>query len=101
VRELHKLKFLILDDCWSLKYLPSGVVDLTSLQVLHTMHCQNLTWAEHTLSRKANAEFAHLYPTIGASLEDICGLLLLIDLTIFAEEHPVLFKLPQNELPTH
>ncbi|KAH8936848.1 hypothetical protein BDL97_17G106500 [Sphagnum fallax] len=101
VHKFHKLKFLILDDCWGLKYLPSGVVDLISLQVLHTAHCGRLTWAEHTLSRTARAEFGHLYSTVGASLEDICRLLHLTELTIFAEVHPVLeeFELPQNELP--
>jgi Leucine-rich repeat (LRR) protein len=100
VQKFHKLKFLILDDCWRLKYLPSGIVDLTSLQVLHTAHCRCLTWSEHTL---ATAEFGNLYSTVGASLENICRLPLLTELTIFAEEdvHPVLklFGLPQNELP--
>jgi len=107
VRKLHELKFLILDDCWNLKYLPSGVVDLTSLQVLHTAHCGNLTWAEHTLSRTAGAALGYSgaalgYSTIGASLEDICRLLLLTELTIFAEDaHAALdiLELPQNELP--
>jgi hypothetical protein len=50
----------------------------------------------------AETEFRHLYSTVGASLEDICGLHLLTELTIFAEsEHPVLveFELPQSELP--
>jgi hypothetical protein len=61
-----------------------------------------LTWAEHTLSRTAGAGFGDLYPTVGASLEDICRLLLLTELTISAKErHPVLkvLELPQNELP--
>jgi len=100
IRKFHKLKFLILDDCWSLQYLPSGVVELTSLQVLHTAHCECLTWAEHTL---ASGQFGELYPTIGASLKDICRLLLLTELTISAEKvwHPKLKRegLPQNKLP--
>jgi len=102
VRKLQKLKFLILDDCWALKYLPSGMVNLTSLQVLHTACCARLNWAEHTLSRTSMEEFRHLYPTDGASLEDICGLLLLKELTIFAEKVDVMLelcKLPQNKLP--
>jgi Leucine-rich repeat (LRR) protein len=98
VRKFHKLKFLILDDCWSLKYLPSGVVDLTSLQVLHTAHCVCLTWAEHTLSRTARAGFGDLYPTVGASLENICQLLLLTELTIFPQDHPVLEQFSPRKL---
>ncbi len=100
VRKLRELKFLILDDCSNLKYLPSGMVDLTSLQVLHTAHCENLAWAEHTLSRTAGVE--RRYSTVGASLEDICRLLLLTELTIFAKmAHPSLYRFerPQNELP--
>ncbi|CAK9216671.1 unnamed protein product [Sphagnum troendelagicum] len=98
IRDLYKLKFLILDDCWGLKYLPSGMDNLSSLQVLHTAHCGCLIWAEHTLAR---AECGRLYSTVGASLEDICELHLLTELTIFSDEHPVLrsLKLPQNELP--
>jgi disease resistance protein RPS2 len=75
VRKLHVLKHLHLDECWSLRCLPSGVVGLTSLQVLHTMDCTDLTWAEHTPSGMARAEsLGHVYPTVGASLEDICAL---------------------------
>jgi len=98
VRKFHKLKFLILDDCWGLKYLPSGVVDLISLQVLHTAHCGRLTWAD-----TARAQFDHLYSTVGASLEDICRLPHLTELTIFADVTGAVMskalKLPQNELP--
>ncbi|KAH9558269.1 hypothetical protein CY35_07G129200 [Sphagnum magellanicum] len=94
IRKFHELKFLILDDCWSLQYLPSGVVELTSLQVLHTAHCECLTWAEHTL---ASGQFGELYPTIGASLKDICRLLLLTELTISAEKLSLDIKtLPAN-----
>jgi disease resistance protein RPS2 len=98
IRKLQKLKFLILDDCWSLKYLPSGVVDLTSLQVLHTAHCVCLTWAGHTLSVRAGLD--DLYPTVGVSLENICQLLLLTELTISPQDHPVLTQFnPPRELP--
>jgi hypothetical protein len=76
VRKLQKLKFLILDDCWALKNLPSEMVNLTSLQVLHTARCVRLHWAEQTLSRTSFERIRHLYRTDGASLEDICGLLL-------------------------
>jgi len=99
VRKLRELKFLLLDDCWRLKYLPSGVVELTSLQVLRTGLCECLTWAEHTLSRTASAGFGDLYPTVGASLEDICRLLLLTELRIFAKEADEKFNILQNELP--
>jgi Leucine-rich repeat (LRR) protein len=92
--KFHKLKFLILDDCWSLKYLPSRVVDLTSLQVLHTAHCVCLTWAEQTLSRTARTRFGELCPTVGASLENICQLLLLTELTIF-QQNQFFNKLPR------
>jgi len=49
--------------------------DLTSLQLLDTTGCDDLTWAEHKPSGMARAEsLGHVYPTMGASLEDICGL---------------------------
>ncbi|KAH8966898.1 hypothetical protein BDL97_03G050800 [Sphagnum fallax] len=83
VGKLHMLKVLNLADCCELEYLPSGVVDLTSLQVLDTGLCDNLTWAEHTPSGMARAEsFGHVYRTIGALLEDICGLVALTKLSI-------------------
>jgi Leucine-rich repeat (LRR) protein len=86
VRKLHVLKCLDLTHCRSLKYLPSGVVGLTSLQKLHTRVCENLTWAEHTPSGMATAEsLCHVYPTVGASLEDICGLGVLTKLSIFGK----------------
>jgi len=93
VGELHVLKCLNLAECRMLKYLPSGVVGLTSLQVLDTTLCENLTWAEHTPSGMARAE--SLGPTIGASLEDICGLVVLTKLSIFRQPDPGV-ELPHN-----
>jgi leucine-rich repeat protein SHOC2 len=93
VRNLQELKFLILDDCWSLKYLPSGVVDLTSLQVLHTAQCSSLIWAENALSWAVRAGVSgHLHITVGASLENVCRLLFLTELTISTKE---LFDIPE------
>ncbi len=86
VRKLHVLKCLDLPECRSLKYLPFGVVGLTALQVLCTGLRENLTWAEHTPSGMATAEsLCHVYPTVGASLEDICGLGVLTKLSIFGK----------------
>jgi hypothetical protein len=86
VRKLHMLKRLDLHDCEELKYLPSGVVGLTSLQRLDTVFCFNLTWAEHTPAGMATAEsLCHVYPTVRASLEDICGLGFLTKLRIFGK----------------
>jgi hypothetical protein len=75
---------------------------LTSLQVLHTAACKQLSWAEYTLS-STSVEFCQFYSTVGASLEDICGLNRLTELTIFGDSHPALeiFELPQNELPSN
>jgi len=96
VRKLHVLKRLNLDFCWSLKYLPSGVVDLTSLQVLDTRGSRDLTWAEHMLSGMARAEsLGDVYPTIGASLQDICGLVALTELSISRKSDPGV-ELPHN-----
>ncbi|KAH8936898.1 hypothetical protein BDL97_17G110700 [Sphagnum fallax] len=96
VGKLHVLKCLVLRQCWGLNYLPSGVVGLTSLQVLHIMGCDALTWAEHTPSGMARAEsLGHTYPTIGASLEDICGLVVLTELSICGTKDPRL-ELPHN-----
>jgi Leucine-rich repeat (LRR) protein len=96
VGKLHVLKCLVLRDCRWLNYLPSGVVGLTSLQVLHTKGCGDLTWAEHTPSGMARAEsLGQVYPTIGASLEDICGLVVLTELTISGKRDPGL-ELPHN-----
>jgi len=86
VGKLHMLKCLDLHECLQLKYLPSGVVGLTSLQVLNTMGCNNLTWAEHTPSAMAN-RWGHAYPTIRASLEDICELVVLTQLGIGGERN--------------
>ncbi|KAH9569582.1 hypothetical protein CY35_03G140900 [Sphagnum magellanicum] len=96
VGKLHALKRLNLDGCQMLNYLPSGVVGLTSLQILYTGDCVGLTWAEHTSSGMARAEaLGDVYPTIGASLEDICGLVVLTELTISGEEGPRV-ELPHN-----
>jgi Leucine-rich repeat (LRR) protein len=83
VGKLHVLKHLNVFSCMSLKYLPSEVVGLTSLQVLNTNQCSDLIWAEHTASGMARAESLYdVYPTVGALLEDICGLHLLTELHI-------------------
>jgi len=96
VRKLHVLKFLLLCACVMLKYLPSGVVDLTSLQLLDTTGCDDLTWAEHKPSGMARAEsLGHVYPTMGASLEDICGLTFLTELRICGKTDPGV-ELPHN-----
>ncbi len=96
VGKLHVLKCLSLCDCRMFNCLPSGVVGLTSLQVLCTTLCYNLAWAEHTPSGMARAEsLGHVYPTIGASLEDICGLVALTELSISGEIDPVV-ELPHN-----
>ncbi|KAH9536440.1 hypothetical protein CY35_17G108800 [Sphagnum magellanicum] len=93
VGKLHALKFLMLYGCIDLKYLPSGVVGLTSLQVLDASFCVSLEWAEHTPSGMARAE--SLGPTIRASLEDICGLVVLTELQIFGRTDPGV-ELPHN-----
>jgi len=96
VGKLHALKCLNLFSCRMLNYLPSGVVGLTSLQILYTTHCDKLTWAEHTSSGMARAEsLGDVYPTIGASLEDICGLVLLRELTI-SGENGLAVEVPHN-----
>ncbi len=69
------------------------MVGLTSLQVLDTTLCENLTWAEHTPSGMARAE--SLGPTIGASLEDICRLVVLTELSISGKTDPGV-ELPHN-----
>jgi len=39
----------------------------------------------------------HVYPTVGASLEDICGLVVLTELKIFGNEHdPGVVEVPHN-----
>jgi disease resistance protein RPS2 len=96
VRKLHVLKHLNVRGCQSLKYLPSGVVGLTSLQVLQTAGSIYLTWAEYTVLGRARAEsLCHLYPTVGASLEDICGLGVLTELEICGKIDQVV-ELPHN-----
>ncbi len=83
VGKLQVLKYLKL-YCWRLEYLPSGVVDLTSLQVLQINDCYNLIWAE---------SLGHVSPTVRASLEDICGLVALTKLRFYVEG---MGKLPHN-----
>jgi hypothetical protein len=96
VGKLHMLKCLNLFGCEMLKYLPSGVVVLTSLQVSNTACCDNLTWAEHTPSGMARAEsLGHVYPTVRASLEGICGLGFLTKLKIDGNADPGV-ELPHN-----
>jgi len=83
IGKLSVLKFLSLSACPMLNYLPSAVVGLTSLQVLWINGCDNLTWAEHTPSGMARAESSgHVYPTVRASLLDICGLVVLTELSV-------------------
>jgi Leucine-rich repeat (LRR) protein len=82
VRNLHKLRCLMIFCCWRLEYLPSGVVGLTSLQKLDTLAC-DLRWAEHTSSSTARAKFPNQeYATSRASFEDICKLSSLTELSI-------------------
>jgi len=53
-----------------------------------------LTWAEHTPSGMARAEsLGHVYPTVRASLEDICGLVALTELRLSGE---TVVELPHN-----
>jgi Leucine-rich repeat (LRR) protein len=56
IGKLHVLKCLSLFSCQKLNYLPSGVVGLTSLQVLNTKCCCDLMWAECKPSGMARAE---------------------------------------------
>ncbi|CAK9195230.1 unnamed protein product [Sphagnum troendelagicum] len=92
VRNLHKLKCLRIYCCTALKYLPSGVVGLTSLQILDTTVCVDLRWAEETSSSTAGAEsLDHDYATNRASLEDICELSALTELSILG-----VVKIPHN-----
>jgi Leucine-rich repeat (LRR) protein len=96
VRKLHALKHLNLLGCESLEYLPSGVVGLTSLQVLCTNCCPKLIWVEHTASGMARAEFlSPVYLTVAASLEDICGLHVLTELSISGKINRAV-QLPHN-----
>jgi len=81
VRKLHVLKHLNLCWCSSLKYLPS-VVGLTSLEDLCIDESWELIWAEHTASGMARAQLDDVFPTVGASLEDICGFAVLTNLMV-------------------
>jgi len=86
VRKLHVLKHLNQRECKSLKYLPSGVVGLTSLEVLCTTSSSKLIWAKHTASGMARAQsLCDIFPTVGASLAAICQLAVLTELSIFGK----------------
>jgi Leucine-rich repeat (LRR) protein len=90
VWKLQKLKCLIIINCWMLKYLPSGLVKLTSLQILNAEGFD--TWAEHTPSNIARTEsLDHVYPNRRVSLEDICKLVALTKLSTSG-----VVKLPYN-----
>jgi Leucine-rich repeat (LRR) protein len=100
VGKLHVLKRLILAGCVELKYLPSGVVRLTSLQVLDTSSCGSLRWAEHTCMKMtpsgiAGTECLGHDPGMGASLDDICGLVALTNLLICGD-HDSWVELPHK-----
>ncbi|CAN5962954.1 unnamed protein product, partial [Sphagnum jensenii] len=82
VRKLHVLKHLNLRWCISLKYLPSAVVGLTSLEDLCIDESWELIWAEHTASGMARAQLDDVFPTVGASLEDIYGFPVLTKLIV-------------------
>jgi len=82
VRKLHVLKHLNLCWCMSLKYLPSAVVGLTSLEDLYIDQSWELIWAEHITSGMARAQLYDIFPTVGASLEDICGFAVLSKLIV-------------------
>jgi hypothetical protein len=90
VRNLHKLRCLIICGCGRLEYLPSGVVGLTSLQKLDASDCEYFSWAEHTSSSTARAEFPnHEYATSRASIEDICKLSALTELSLEVGKIPL------------
>jgi disease resistance protein RPS2 len=89
VGKVHGLRRLDLYNCPMLKHLPSGVAGLTSLQILRTEGADGLTWAEHTYNR---ARAKYLGPSIRASLEDMCGLVDLTELSISAKSD----QLPHN-----
>jgi hypothetical protein len=73
-----------------LEYLPSGVVGLTSLQKLDASDCEYFSWAEHTSSSTARAEFPnHEYATSRASIEDICKLSALTELSLEVGKIPL------------
>ncbi|KAH9543643.1 hypothetical protein CY35_13G076300 [Sphagnum magellanicum] len=90
VGKLHALKCLDVSYC-SLSYLPSSVVDLTSLQVLDTRSNGPL-WDTDTRLLLLDQDPPEFVPTIAASLEDICGLILLTKLTVSGE----IDQLPHN-----
>jgi hypothetical protein len=94
VRKLHMLKQLKLHEC-GLNYLPSGIVDLTSLQVLRTLGSE-LIWSEHAASGVPSAQsLCDVCPTVEASLEDICELRELTELYVFGKIDRAV-KLPHN-----
>jgi len=91
VGKLHALKCLDVSDSPYLNYLPSSVVGLTSLQVLHTRGCYML-WDPDERAQYWGENPPEFVSTIGASLEDICGLIVLTKLSVSGEIH----QLPHN-----
>jgi hypothetical protein len=84
VRKLHVLKHLNVEGCYSLNFLPSGIVNLTSLEDLRTDFA--LIWEKDTASGMARAQsLCDIFPTVGASLEDIYGLTVLTKLSILGK----------------
>jgi hypothetical protein len=89
IGKLHALKCLDVSYC-SLSYLPSSVVDLTSLQELHTRGCY-LLWDPDARAQYWGQDPPEFVSTIGASLEDICGLIVLTKLSVSG-----IYQLPHN-----
>ncbi len=86
IMKLHVLKHLNLLECYGLKYLPSGIVGLTSLEDLCTVGSEDLIWAKHAASGMVRAQLlCDIFPTVGASVEDICGLAVLTKLSIYGK----------------
>jgi len=89
VGKLHALKCLDVSDS-NLVCLPSSVVGLTSLQELHTRGCY-LSWDPDACAQYWGQDPPEFVPTIVASLEDICGLILLTKLSLSG-----VYQLPHN-----
>jgi hypothetical protein len=89
VGKLHALKCLDVSDS-NLVCLPSSVVGLTSLQELHTRGCY-LSWDPDAWAQYWGQNPPELVPTNVASLEDICGLILLTKLSLSG-----IYQLPHN-----
>ncbi len=82
------LRNLNLSYCRRLRYLPSGLVALESLQVLDTKWCNELRWAEHIhtemvpLHTVMAESFSHEAEAKGVSLENISRFKVLTHLRI-------------------